>query len=107
MKELNPEIVLADLRQKSQTCKDNAQSELIVADAFRDEYNRGLSGHPDASAATHARSMQLYDFVIGSQHRRINFLADAQILDYAIRLIESATQASGTKPDSWQPMDGE
>ncbi len=70
-----------ELTRRARTARDNAKAESIVADAFITEYRRGLSGHPDASPETHARSMQIYDFAIGSENRYRNFIRDAKLYE--------------------------
>ncbi len=71
------------LEAKARNCRDNARAERLVADAFDAEYMRGISGHPDASAETHKRTMELYDFVIKGRHRAKHFEEDAVLFDAA------------------------
>ncbi|MHC2867930.1 hypothetical protein ACVIYH_009063 [Bradyrhizobium diazoefficiens] len=71
------------LEAKARNCRDNANAEMIVSEIYREEYMRGISGHTDASAATNARSMELYDFVIGGQNRAKNFVRDAELFEAA------------------------
>lgn len=73
----------AALEAKARNCRDNAAAEMLVADAFRAEYMAGLSGAPTANAETHARSLELYDFVIRGQHRAKNYAADALLFGTA------------------------
>lgn len=77
------EAQIATLEQKARNCRDNAKAERIVADAFMPEYQRGISGHPDASKETHDRSMELYDFAIKSGHRARDFERDAELFEAA------------------------
>lgn len=79
-----------ELEAKARNCRDNARAELLVVDAFMPEYQRGLSGHPDASAATLTRSMDLYDFAIQGRHRAQNFTRDAELFEAAAALGRSA-----------------
>lgn len=79
---LTPEQT-AELEAKARNCRDNANAEMIVSEVYRDEYMRGISGHPEASKATHDRSMELYDFVIGGQNRAKNFVRDAELFEAA------------------------
>lgn len=85
------------LEQKARTCRDNAQAERLVAEAFMPEYRRGLSGHPDASAETHKRSMELYDFAIKSGHRARNFDNDADLFEAAAAAGRTALSDEGTR----------
>jgi hypothetical protein len=78
------------LAAKARNCRDNANAEMIVSEVYRDEYKRGISGHPDACKATHDRSMELYDFVIGGQNRARNFVADADLFDAAAAMGRAA-----------------
>lgn len=77
------EAQITAFEQKARNCRDNARAERIVAGAFIDEYARGISGHPDASAETHSRSMELYDFAIKGGDRAKCFDDDAALFDAA------------------------
>lgn len=85
------------LEQKARNCRDNAKAERLVADAFMPEYKRGLSGHPDACAETHKRSMELYDFAIRSGHRARNFDNDAELFEAAAEAGRAALSDEVTK----------
>ncbi|GEM_PF-3277973 len=74
------------LEAKARNCRDNARAERAVVDEFRHEYDRGISGHPDASAETHKRSMELYDFTIRGKHRARDFERDADLFEAAAAL---------------------
>lgn len=84
------EAQIERLEQKARNCRDNAKAERIIADAFDAEYMRGLSGSPDASAETHKRSMELYDFVIKGRHRARNFEADAELFEECVLMFRAA-----------------
>ncbi len=79
-----------ELEAKARNCRDNARAEMLVVDAFMDEYRRGISGHPDASKETHKRSMELYDFTITGRHRAKNFNSDAELFETAAALGRAA-----------------
>jgi hypothetical protein len=81
---------IAEVRRKIQTARDNAIAEQVVHDQFIAEYRRGITGHPEASAETHARSMQLYDFTMGGLNRKRNFEHEANLLE---TLLIAATEA--------------
>lgn len=85
------------LEQKARNCRDNAKAERLVAEAFMPEYRRGLSGHPDASAETHKRSMELYDFAIRSGHRARNFDNDADLFEAAAAVGRAALSDEVTR----------
>ncbi|MDB5616046.1 hypothetical protein [Tardiphaga sp.] len=72
-----------ELERKARNCRDNARAEQAVNDAFIEEYQRGISGHPDASKETNARSHEIYDFTIRGQHRARDFLRDAELFEAA------------------------
>lgn len=76
------------LMAKARNCRDNARAEEVVAHYFRANYLAGLSGSPTASRETHARSMELYDFVIGGEHRARDFLADAELFERAAAALD-------------------
>lgn len=84
------EAQIEALEQKARTCRDNARAERLVADAFMDEYRRGLSGHPDACAETHKRSMEIYDFTIKGGHRAKHYDEDAELFENAAALGRAA-----------------
>lgn len=73
----------AALEQKARNCRDNARVERLVARDFMEEYQKGLSGSPDASTETHRRSMELYDFTIRGQHRARDYDQDADLFEAA------------------------
>ena len=85
------------LEAKARNCRDNARAERLVAAAFDAEYMRGISGHPEASAETHKRSMELYDFVIKGGHRAKHFEEDAELFE-AAALLGRATLTQEPKP---------
>lgn len=82
------------LAAKARNCRDNANAEMIISEVYREEYMRGISGHPDACKATHDRSMELYDFVIGGQNRAKNFVLDAELFDAAATMGRAALPKS-------------
>jgi hypothetical protein len=73
----------SELERKSRNCRDNAIAEKIVSEAFEHEYGKGLSSHPLSSKETYHRTTELYDFVIGGNHRAQNFLRDAELFEAA------------------------
>lgn len=89
------EAHIATLEQKARNCRDNARAELLIADAFDAEYMRGISGSPEASAETHARSMELYDFVIKGRHRARQFTDDADLFEIAAGAGRAALELEG------------
>jgi hypothetical protein len=72
-----------ELARKARNCRDNARADRLVAEAFREEYMRGISGHPEASKETHTRAMELYDFVIGGERRARDYERDAELFENA------------------------
>jgi hypothetical protein len=85
---------IAALEAKARNCRDNANAEMIISEVYRDEYMRGISGSPEASKATHDRSVELYDFVIGGQNRAKNFVADADLFDAAAAMGRAALSSN-------------
>lgn len=67
-------------RDMIRLANDRAKAEQSCYNTFIDEYQRGISGHPDASAETNKRSMQLYDFTIGAERRRRDFDQEANVI---------------------------
>lgn len=92
------EAQIATLEAKARNCRDNARAERLVVEAFMPEYRRGLSGHEDASAETHRRSMELYDFAIKGEHRAQHFIEDAELFE-ACAAAGRAALASKEKAD--------
>lgn len=87
----------AVLEQKARNCRDNAKAEMLVVEAFMPEYQRGISGHPDASKETHDRSMELYDFAIKSRYRARDFERDAELFEAAAASGRAALQQEGDR----------
>jgi len=77
------EAQIIELEAKARNCRDNARAERLVADGFREEYMAGISGSPTASKETHARSIELYDFVIKGDHRARDFDRNAELFEAA------------------------
>lgn len=66
------EEIKKELMRLRRNALDNAKAEALVAEAFKENYLAGLSkpkDEPQPTPEMHARSMELYDFYIGSQHR--------------------------------------
>jgi len=72
-----------ELEAKARNCRDNARAERAVHDAFIDEYRKGISGHPESSAETHKRSMELYDFTMSGLTRARGFERNAELFEAA------------------------
>lgn len=70
------------LEAKARNCRDNARAELVVRAAFEAEFNQGAFG-AGRTKEMHARSMELYDFVIRGKHRADNFTNDAELFEAA------------------------
>jgi hypothetical protein len=73
----------AELEAKARNCRDNARAEMLVVEAFKPEYMRGIAGEPTACKETHDRSMELYDFAIKGRHRADSFIRDAELFEAA------------------------
>lgn len=78
------------LMAKARNCRNNARAELLVADAFKDEYVAGLSNKDNPpTPEMHRHTMETYDFYIGGQHRAKDFLADAELFELAAQAIRN------------------
>lgn len=88
---MNDEVILTEedcleFERKARNCRDNAKAEMLVKEGFIEEYRQGLSGHELASKETHKRSMEIYDFTMGGDHRARNFLNDAELFEKAAKV---------------------
>lgn len=99
MAEVTEEQV-AELERKARNCRDNAKAEMAVHDAFIAEYERGISGHPDACLETHKRTMELYDFTMGGRNRARNFERDAVIFETLAAHCRASVSHLRTEPAS-------
>lgn len=78
---MNLETAITEIKKMRRFSKDQGRAERAVADAFKDEYAEGISGHPKASNETNKRSLEIYCFAIKSQHNERQHLHDVEVFD--------------------------
>lgn len=81
--------MIAELEAKARNSRDNARAELLVAEAFDEEYMNGITGQDKAAGA---RSLELYDFVIGGRHRARDYERNAELFEAAAAAARAALQ---------------
>jgi len=78
---------IEELQAKARNCRNNARAELLVVDAFKDEYVAGLSRAANPPTPEMFRhTTETYDFYVGGQHRAKQFIKDAELFEASAAL---------------------
>ena len=87
---MTKEEVIAGLKKAARLSLDIAVGNEVVVEHFMPEYEKGITGNPEASKETNDRSHELYWTVIEKRREAERFREEADLFLAAVELLEES-----------------